>query len=49
MVLHLWLIPAILILCLVVVAFYLVLKRRGGSGERTRGRTVFDKPDEPGI
>lgn len=44
--LHVWLVPAVLIAFLVVVAFYLVLRTWGGSGVRTEGQTVLDKPDE---
>ena len=50
MVLHLWLIPALLILFLVLTAFYLIIKYKGGSGVRTDGRTVVDKPvDEDNL
>jgi len=44
--LHVWLIPALLILVVVLVVFYLVIKNQGGSGARTEGRTLVDKPDE---
>jgi hypothetical protein len=44
--LHVWLIPAALILVCVLVIFYLVIKNQGGTGARTEGRTVLDKPDE---
>ena len=44
--LHVWLIPALIILGLILVGFYLVVKFRGGSGVRSDGRTVVDKPDE---
>ena len=44
--LHVWLIPALVILLLVLVVFYLVVKYQGGSGARTEGRTLVDKPDE---
>ena len=44
--LHVWLIPALIILGLILVGFYLVVKFRGGSGVRSEGRTVVDKPDE---
>ena len=43
--LHVWLIPALLILALIILGFYLVVKFRGGSGVRTEGRTVMDKPE----
>jgi hypothetical protein len=44
--LHWWLIPLILAACLLLWGFYLLLRREGGSGERTTGRTLVDKPDE---
>ena len=43
--LHIWLIPALVILALVLLGFYLVVKFRGGSGVRTEGRTLMDKPE----
>jgi hypothetical protein len=42
--LHVWLIPALVVLVVAVILFYLVLKAAGGSGARTDGRTVVDKP-----
>jgi hypothetical protein len=44
--LHWWLIPLLLALVVVLLAFYGVIKRQGGSGTRTDGRTLVDKPDE---
>ncbi len=44
--LHVWLIPVLVILLLVLVVFFLVVKYRGGTGVRTEGRTVVDKPEE---
>lgn len=44
--LHIWLIPALVLLFLVLVGFYLLIKFRGGSGVRTDGRTLLDKPDD---
>jgi hypothetical protein len=44
--LHVWLIPMLLILLVVLVVFYLVVRTQGGSGARTEGRTLLDKPDE---
>ena len=41
--LHIWLIPALFVLSLVLVAFYLLLKFTGGTGVRTEGRTVAHK------
>ena len=44
--LHIWLIPVLAILVLAVGLFYLALRVKGGSGVRTDGRTVVDKPGE---
>jgi hypothetical protein len=44
--LHVWLIPMVLILLIILVVFYLVIRNQGGSGARTEGRTLLDKPDE---
>lgn len=44
--LHWWLIPLLLALVVVLWVFYGVIKRQGGSGLRTDGRTLVDKPDE---
>ena len=35
--LHVWLIPALVILLLVLVGFYLIIRFKGGSGVRTEG------------
>lgn len=43
--LHLWLVPALLILLVILVAFYSVVKFTGGGGVRTTGRTLMDKPE----
>jgi hypothetical protein len=43
--LHVWLVPVLVILLAAIAAFYLVLKARGGSGVRTEGRTLMDKPE----
>jgi len=43
--LHVWLIPAMIVFSLVMGIFYLVVKFGGGSGNRTEGRTLVDKPD----
>ena len=46
--LHIWLIPVVIVLGLLLVAFYLIIRGVGGSGVRTEGRTVVDQPgDEP--
>ncbi len=42
--LHVWLIPAIMVLAAITWLFYLVIKHRGGTGLRTEGRTVVHKP-----
>jgi hypothetical protein len=49
MVLHFWLIPLLVVLFIVLSAFYLVIKFKGGTGIRTEGRTLVHKPedDEP--
>ena len=44
--LHWWLLPALVILFLAVVAFYVSVMCSGGSGIRTEGRTLLDKPIE---
>ena len=44
--LHLWLIPALIILAVIVSIFYLTLRVKGGSGIRTEGRTVHDEPGD---
>ena len=44
--LHVWLIPALIIVAIVLIGFYLVVKFRGGSGVRSDGQTVVDKPDD---
>jgi hypothetical protein len=43
--LHVWLIPALVVLFIVLSVFYLVVKLKGGSGIRTEGRTLMDKPE----
>ena len=44
--LHVWLIPALIVAAAIVGAFYLLVKYKGGTGVRTEGRTVVDKPVE---
>ena len=44
--LHFWLIPAVAILGVTIGILYLVIRRSGGSGERSEGRTLLDKPVE---
>ena len=43
--LHVWLVPAPVILFLGLCGFYLLIKFKGGTGVRTEGRTVVDKPE----
>lgn len=43
--LHVWLIPALVLLGIILLIFYLVVKLKGGSGVRTDGRTLMDKPE----
>jgi hypothetical protein len=43
--LDVWLIPALVILLVAVLGFYLLVKCKGGSGVRTEGRTLMDKPE----
>jgi hypothetical protein len=44
--LHVWLVPALILLFVLLFSFYLFIKFRGGTGVRTDGRTLVDKPDE---
>ena len=44
--LHVWLIPALILCALAIGIFYLAIRSKGGSGVRTEGRTVVDKPGE---
>ena len=44
--LHVWLVPALVVLAVVIWVFYLAVRFKGGSGVRTEGRTVVDKPTE---
>ncbi|HWC61201.1 MAG TPA: hypothetical protein VHC44_16015 [Verrucomicrobiae bacterium] len=39
-----WLIPVLAMLVAGVVIFYLIIRHNGGSGARTDGQTVIDKP-----
>ncbi len=43
--LHIWLIPLLILLVIAIGLFYLALRAKGGSGVRTDGRTVLDKPE----
>ena len=44
--LHIWLIPALIVVVVVLAVFYLLIKVTGGSGVRTSGKTVVDKPQD---
>ncbi len=44
--LHWWLIPVLGLFFLLVGILYLVVKSTGGTGVRTEGKTLFDKPDD---
>ncbi len=47
--LHVWLIPLIAVVAVILAGFYLVVLLRGGTGVRTEGRTLVDKPDDEDI
>ena len=42
--LHIWLIPALVVLLVILGGFYLLVVAHGGSGVRTDGKTVADRP-----
>ncbi len=44
--LHIWLIPVLVIMAIILFAFFYAMKFKGGSGVRTSGRTVVEKPVE---
>ncbi len=44
--LHWWLIPILVAVFLALWGFYMLLRSQGGSGVRTEGRTLVDKPGE---
>ncbi len=44
--LHWWLIPILAIFAIVLWSFYLLLRAKGGTGVRTEGKTLVDKPEE---
>lgn len=44
--LHVWLIPVLVILAIVLASFYLLIRFKGGSGVRTQGKTLLDKPSD---
>ena len=41
-----WLIPLLVALGVALWAFYEMIKHQGGTGVRTDGRTLVDKPEE---
>jgi hypothetical protein len=44
--LDVWLIPVLLVGMGAILGLYLLIRSKGGSGTRTDGRTVVDRPDE---
>jgi hypothetical protein len=44
--LHVWLVPALAIVVVVLAVFYLIVRFAGGSGVRSDGRTLLHKPDD---
>jgi len=44
--LHWWLIPIVLVFWIALGIFYVFLRAKGGTGVRTEGRTLVDKPEE---
>ena len=42
--LDVWLIPALIVLAVVILSFFLVIRTHGGTGVRTDGRTIVHKP-----
>jgi hypothetical protein len=44
--LHVWLIPALILLALIFFAFYGLMNVRGGTGVRTEGKTLMHMPDD---
>jgi len=39
-----WLIPVLAMLIAAVAIFYMVIRNKGGSGARSDGQTIIDKP-----
>ena len=39
-----WLIPVLAMLVAGVVVFYMIIRLHGGSGARSEGQTIVDKP-----
>jgi hypothetical protein len=44
MILHWWLLPLIAVMSIGIWMFYLAVRLTGGTGVRSEGRTVVDKP-----
>ena len=44
--LHVWLVPALVILVVVLAGFYLLMRFKGGSGVRSDGRTIVDEAED---
>ena len=44
--LHWWLLPLLAVFVIALVIFYVIVRFTGGSGVRTEGRTLVDKPSE---
>ncbi len=44
--LHVWLIPALIVLFLLIGGFYVLVKYKGGTGARTPGKTLIDNPSD---
>ena len=42
--LHVWLIPLLVFVALVVGGLYFLVRLTGGSGDRVDGKTLVDKP-----
>lgn len=44
--LHIWLIPALILLVVIIAFLYLAIRAKGGTGIRTEGKTLHDQPTE---
>ena len=44
--LHVWLVPALILLAAAVSLLYLAIRGHGGSGVRADGKTLHDVPTE---
>ena len=47
--LHVWLIPTLIALFVLLGGFYLFIRFKGGTGERTDGRTLVDRPSDDDV